>query len=160
MRRFSWIERKNNMTFSPFSARRFFPSVFPVMLAGLAVPFIVSPILAAKSATHVRAVLISEGNSIERGQPFTIGVRFTMNPGWHIYWKNPGDAGAPTRIKWTLPPGFDAGPIEWPAPQKIVAPAVVSYGYENDALLMTKVQPSATLIAGDTVTIKADVNWL
>ena len=54
--------------------------------------------------------------AIRAGQPFRVGLHMKLDRGWHTYWKNPGDAGLPARLKWTLPEGFTAGPIQWPAP--------------------------------------------
>lgn len=48
-----------------------------------------------------------------------VAVRLKMGPRWHTYWINPGDSGAPTEIRWNLPPGFEAGPIQWPYPERI-----------------------------------------
>ena len=47
------------------------------------------------------------------------GVQFTMPEHWHIYWKNPGDAGLATKYIWTLPEGVTAGDIVWPAPERL-----------------------------------------
>ena len=69
--------------------------------------------LRAKSAdSHVKARLISEVNSIQPGKSFWVAVCLTMDKNWHIYWKNPGDAGLSTKIKWTLPEGFKGGDIQ------------------------------------------------
>ena len=57
------------------------------------------PVLAMESApvSSPRAVvtLVSETDAIQPGQPFRIGLNLRMADGWHTYWKNPGDAGAP-----------------------------------------------------------------
>ena len=43
-----------------------------------------------------------------------VGVLLEVEPGWHVYWMNPGDSGAPTTVSLTLPPGFTAGPVRFP----------------------------------------------
>ena len=59
-----------------------------------------------------------------------------MVPGWHTYWQFPGDAGIPTEIKWKLPPGWKAGPIQWPIPLKLNEPGDIQiYGYHDEVLL-------------------------
>ena len=50
-------------------------------------------------ADHVQAELLSDVSAIQPGKPFWLGVHLTVDPGWHVYWKNPGDAGLPV-------PGF------------------------------------------------------
>src|SRR5262250_2054351 len=32
------------------------------------------------------------------GRVARVGVLFTLDPGWHVYWRNPGEAGLPTRL--------------------------------------------------------------
>ena len=48
------------------------------------------------------------------------GVELKLDEGWHTYWKNPGDAGSPTKIEWQLPTGISAGEIQWPLPHRIL----------------------------------------
>ncbi len=45
-----------------------------------------------------------------------------MRQNWHVYWRNPGDSGLPPEVAWTLPAGFSAGPLQWPAPSRIPWP--------------------------------------
>src|SRR5437879_3106215 len=73
----------------------------------------------AVQTDHVEAELVGERTAIEAGKPLRVGLRLKMDNAWHTYWRNPGDTGLPTTIQWELPPGFTAGDIEWPAPQRI-----------------------------------------
>lgn len=109
---------------------------------------------------HTEAALISEVAAIAPGQPFTVALRMRMDPHWHTYWKNPGDSGLPTSIDWTLPPGFSAGPIQWPAPQRIELEGLVSYGYEGEAWLLVDITPPASLRPGTRAVLRARVDWL
>lgn len=109
---------------------------------------------------HVTASLISEHSAIAGGQPFTVGLKLDMAPHWHTYWLNAGDSGLPTRITWELPPGFSAGPIEWPYPQRIATGPLMNFGYEGTAVLLSTITPPATLAPGTKVPIKAKVDWL
>ena len=93
------------------------------------------------SGPHVTAELIPEKTGIEPGKPFDVALHLRMDPGWHTYWINPGDAGLATTINWTLPPGFTAGPIRWPTPEKHNMGPEVTYGYEGDAYLLTTITP-------------------
>jgi thiol:disulfide interchange protein DsbD len=107
---------------------------------------------------HVQARLVSEVESIRPGEPFQVGLHLRMEPEWHTYWRNPGDAGLPTRIAWTLPDGWSAAPIQWPYPTRF-GEAVVSYGYEGEVLLPVRVTPSRALNAGH-VTLTGRADWL
>src|SRR5262245_43368453 len=54
---------------------------------------------------NVRAELVAEVTSIRPGEPFWVGLKQTIRPKWHTYWRNPGDSGMPTELKWQLPAG-------------------------------------------------------
>src|SRR4028118_1106746 len=71
------------------------------------------------STPHVKAELLLEKPSVAPGESFDVALRMRMKDGWHTYWKHPGDSGEPTAISWKLPPGFTAGDIQWPYPEKI-----------------------------------------
>lgn len=52
---------------------------------------------------------------------------FVLEPGWHIYWRNPGDSGAPPRVQVQ---GGQLVEWKWPAPERISLPPLTNYGYE------------------------------
>lgn len=112
------------------------------------------------ASRNVQVELIPEVESVQPGTPFWVGVRLKMAPHWHTYWLNPGDAGLPTKMKWTLPDGFEAGTFQWPYPQAISAPPLMSYGYEHEILLLTQVRPPADLAPGSSVTLGGRLSWL
>ena len=82
-----------------------------------------------------------------------------MRPGWHVYWKNPGDSGLPPSVTWMLPEGFEAGPIEWPAPTRFREEDLVTYGYHDEVILPVRIR-TPDRIAADSVLIAARVDWL
>jgi DsbC/DsbD-like thiol-disulfide interchange protein len=86
--------------------------------------------------------LIAEGESVPLRHPLQLwaGLLFNLDPGWHIYWKNPGDSGEPPKIQWTLPDGFHEGPIRWPTPKRLGHGSVVDYGYEGQVLLIATIE--------------------
>jgi thiol:disulfide interchange protein DsbD len=85
---------------------------------------------------RVRAELLAHApQGVEPGQPLWVGLQIAHQPEWHTYWKNPGDSGLPTELKWTLPPGIEAGEIAWPVPKKIPVGPLANYGYEGTVLL-------------------------
>lgn len=106
------------------------------------------------------ASLVADQEAVAPGQPFQAGLRLRLAPGWHTYWKNPGDAGAPPEINLTLPEGAEAGGIAWPAPRRIAYGPLVNYGYEGEVLLPLRVTPPASLAPGETFAIEAEANWL
>jgi thiol:disulfide interchange protein/DsbC/DsbD-like thiol-disulfide interchange protein len=108
----------------------------------------------------VKAELLADTNAIVPGKPFTVGLLLRMAPGWHTYWKFPGDAGIPTEVKWKLPTGWKAGEIQWPIPLKVNEPGDIQiFGYHDEVLLRQEITPSAS-ISDSNVTLAADANWL
>ena len=105
------------------------------------------------------AELVAEVASIQPGQPFTVALRLTMDEGWHSYWRNAGDAGSATIITWQLPAGFTAGEIQWPFPERIVDPPLVSYGYSGEVLLLVDVTPPAEL-TWSRAELRATADWV
>src|SRR3954470_10312824 len=109
---------------------------------------------------NVRAELVSEMSEIKPGEPFWVGLRQTIKPHWHTYWKNPGDSGLPTEITWKLPAGVKADPIVWPAPTLVDVGGIINYAYQDEVLLLGKLTPPADLRTASTLLLAADANWL
>jgi DsbC/DsbD-like thiol-disulfide interchange protein len=110
--------------------------------------------------SHGTVALVAEKSWINPGHDFTLGLHFSLENGWHIYWVNPGDSGQPPRVIWTLPDGLTAGTLEWPAPRKLGTPSIVDYGYEGDVTLLVPMQSAASLNAKDPATVKASLRLL
>ncbi len=108
----------------------------------------------------VTAQLLADTATVVPGQPFTAGLLLKMAPGWHTYWQFPGDAGIPTEIKWNLPPGWKAGPMQWPVPLKLTEPGDIQiYGYHDEVLLMMQLTPPPK-ISNDSVKLDGTADWL
>ncbi|HMP72245.1 MAG TPA: protein-disulfide reductase DsbD family protein [Kiritimatiellia bacterium] len=144
----------NHPTLPPFN--RTFLAALAIVALGLAPLSSANPVRDGQ----VEAELIPEVTSIQPGAPFTVALRLTHDPKWHTYWINDGDAGLPTTIRWTLPDGFTAGPIQWPLPERIEMPPLVNFGYENTVHLLVEITPPDTLAPGTEVTLDARVDWL
>ena len=68
-----------------------------------------------------------------------IGIKFELDKNWHTYWKNPGDSGGPLEIVWELPNQFKLDKINWPKPELIPYPPLMTYGYNNEVIFPFKV---------------------
>lgn len=108
---------------------------------------------------RVQASLIAEVETVAPGKPFWVAMRQVIDPGWHTYWRNPGDSGQPTELQWDLPPGFQASAIHWPLPEAIPTGPLVNYGYSNEVLLPVRISPPQTLPDGP-LRLAADARWL
>ena len=144
------------------SAMRSFRLIFvlPLLL------IVCLPARAASSsvnADHVQVeLLVPSGvlvGDIGNKFPNDAGLYFKLEPGWHIYWKNPGDAGEPPHIHWTLPAGITAGPMQFPAPKRLPLGPLMDFGYEDEVLFPFKMYV-AEGFHGGPVTLHAKVDWL
>jgi DsbC/DsbD-like thiol-disulfide interchange protein len=109
---------------------------------------------------HVKPVLAAETQGAAPGSTIYVALIQTIDHGWHTYWRNPGDAGEPTKITWTLPAGWRAGDIVWPAPKRLPVGPLMNYGYEDRAILATPIEIPASAKVGETGHIAAKVQML
>ena len=89
---------------------------------------------------HARVELISERSLAVPGETVWLGLSFEIDPKWHIYWINPGDAGIPPEITWRETGGLSAdsiGEFEWPLPEllPVVPGQIMDYGYSDQVVL-------------------------
>src|SRR5436190_11268772 len=82
-----------------------------------------------------RVRLISPWQVAPRGGDLVLGLQFRLAPGWHVYWKNSGDAGFPPVV--TFQPAEVLGKPEllWPTPSRFELPGgLVAFGYEGEVV--------------------------
>ena len=101
--------------------------------------------------------LLTESNLIEPGDELLVGFKFSLSPGWHTYWVNPGDAGEGASIKWNLPRDVKASKILWPGPERIPVEPLMTFGYEDEVVLLTKIY--TTKNTDIPLTLNALVSW-
>ena len=102
--------------------------------------------------------LLTESNQVGGEETLLVGLEFNLSPGWHTYWENPGDSGEGASIKWNLPSGFKASTILWPGPKRIPVEPLMTYGYEDKALLLTEIKSPKEF--SNPIKISAKINWL
>lgn len=135
-----------------------FAALAAFLLSFLAVaPAVAQPLPGPR---QVEASLHSSRAAVAPGERFTIVLREAINDGWHTYWRNPGDSGEPTQLTWTLPAGWRAGEIQWPAPEAVPYAMLVNYGYEGEVLFPVEVVAPVNARPGATVTLTAAAYWL
>jgi DsbC/DsbD-like thiol-disulfide interchange protein len=139
--------------------------MFRLLVALLVAWFCVTPVHAMESAPVASkrgvATMITDSDSVTAGGAggghVRIALRLRLADGWHTYWHNPGDAGVPVELQFSLSPGASSGPIEWPAPARISEGDITTYGYRGEVILPVTV----TLGSGtDSVTGQMTAHWL
>lgn len=122
------------------------------------------PAKSVVTTERARAELLAYApEGVEPGKPLWVGLQLAHQPEWHTYWKNSGDSGLPTQLRWTLPPGVEAGEIAWPIPKKYPIGNLANYGYSGTVLLPVPLtvtpQFKPSLLSGN-LEIKLKAQWL
>lgn len=91
-----------------------------------------------------------------------LGIYFEIEPGWYLYWLNPGEAGLPPQVKWELPQGFNELRVEFPVPLKFFSSGYLVYGYKEELLLVSYISKPKNFIfsANRPIILKANLNWM
>lgn len=85
------------------------------------------------------------------------GIAFQLKPGWHTYWRTPGDSGVPPRFDFSKSDNVEAVTVLWPAPTKFDDGAGgTSLGYHDQVILPLRIVAKN---ADKPVTLRATVNY-
>ena len=104
---------------------------------------------------RVEARLVIDASQARSGEAVRAGVLFELDRGWHIYWRNPGKAGLPTKLEWKTP-GAAVGPIQWPAPEVFQeGDFLTTYGYGGEVLLWNELTFDTKVRGERSVRVKA-----
>jgi DsbC/DsbD-like thiol-disulfide interchange protein len=115
----------------------------------------------ANAPAQLSARLVVPPAEIYPGQRITAGLYFKLEPGWHVYWSNPGDAGQPPRMQWALPPGVTAGALEFPVPKRLPVGQLMDFGYDEEVLFPVTLEVAPSFRpATDSVTLGGRASWL
>src|SRR5580704_10174185 len=143
---------------SATSTKRFSSAILTLAIWGL----LATAVAAQSAPSHARMELIADETPSPPNARLRIGLLFHLDSGWHIYWQNAGDSGEPPKITWSLPAGFVAGPIEWPAPKRLGSGSIIDYGYEDQVLLLAPIKTpmSFDYESRENVQFVADVKYV
>jgi len=123
-------------------------------------PLLLTALLFVGDEPEVKAELIPTKAEISPGGTTLLAIHLELEPGWHVYWENPGDSGLATTAQVKGPEGFVIGPILYPTPESIEQPGgLVCYGYEDSACLFAEVTAPESL-KGNEFSFTAEVQWL
>jgi DsbC/DsbD-like thiol-disulfide interchange protein len=90
-----------------------------------------------------------------------LGLHFTLTPGWHVYWKNSGDAGFPPVVVFEKVPGLGEPELLWPAPERYELPGdLVAFGYEDEVVYPVRARLAPDALTGNSLKLAADVDYL
>lgn len=103
--------------------------------------------------------LLSENTSIAAGKTFTLALKLDHPADWHSYYKNSGGVEQPPKITWQLPPGFSAGPIQWPVPEIKTSDTGTSLIYSGSPVFLIDITPPNDLGGSPSVSLSAKATW-
>lgn len=116
-----------------------------------------SPPVRADQLVDVR--VLTDRGIVGPGETFHVMAVFDIKKPWHMYWRNPGEAGAlPPSIEVTAPDGFTVGETRWPRPKRLESPAGEMFCYEDQLALIVPVTAPMAL-RSDEVTLETAVRF-
>ncbi len=121
------------------------------------------PGLDDKPKQNVTASLVTEVSAAAPGTPFRAAVKLVHVPGAHTYGKvlPPEIIGKPTKVTWTLPDGWKADELPWPAVHPFKSlDGTPSEGYEGTVYIPAHITPPATATAGAKAEVKVKIDGL
>ena len=90
----------------------------------------------ARSAIRLIAGTVPAGAATVRA-----GIEIRLKPGWHTYWRYPGDAGIPPRFDFQGSQNVKSVEVRWPAPKRQPEGSVMTIGYDRDVILPLAIVP-------------------
>ena len=122
-------------------------------LAGL-----VTTSLAQEVPTPVKVKLVSNIDTVKPGDSFKLGVLLNIDPGWHIYWKYPGETGLPTKLEFSVPDGYQVAEVMWPVPSVYNKDnGGKDFGYDNSVLLWADIKVPSNVQIDKSIKIETQM---
>jgi suppressor for copper-sensitivity B len=109
------------------------------------------------TTAHGAVRLIAAVDAVGEGASVALGLSFRMNPGWHIYWRSPGDAGYPPQVNWANSANLAAADLSWPAPRRFSVLDLETIGYEDAVVLPIEARLRRP---GEPLALRATVDYL
>jgi hypothetical protein len=105
---------------------------------------------------HVRAGVIVSPDPVRAGDTVEVWMLLSVENGWHIGWRNPGETGLPTRIVWQWPAAVHILDETWPRPQVVRSPMGVTHQLTGDVGIRVRIRvPLGT--TATALPIKAEI---
>ena len=105
---------------------------------------------------QVAVRLISAFDSVGGVKSVPFGLHFKLQHGWKIYWRSPGDAGLPPRLRWNGSSNIESVTIRWPIPQRFSVLGLQTLGYLDEVVLPIDIK----LIEPGAATLKLQLEYL
>jgi DsbC/DsbD-like thiol-disulfide interchange protein len=87
------------------------------------------------------AIRLIAGTRTADDRVIPAGIEIKLKPGWHTYWRYPGDAGIPPHFDFHGSQNVKSVDVRWPAPKRLPEGPVMTIGYDHDVILPVAVVP-------------------
>ncbi|MES2054747.1 MAG: thioredoxin family protein [Pseudomonadota bacterium] len=109
---------------------------------------------------HLTIALVAESDKPVAGSEVTLALDTRPQAGWHGYWLNPGDAGFPAKLDWSLPSGVTASDPRYPVPGTLLIAGLMNYVFEKPYAPLVTLKIPAGLAAGSKLPIRLKTAYL
>ncbi|MEG3124618.1 protein-disulfide reductase DsbD family protein [Sphingomonas sp. GB1N7] len=130
------------------------------VLAVFAAPAFAEGPGALGAGPHLAIRLVAETAVPKAGSEVTLALDTRPQRDWHGYWSNPGDAGFPAKLDWTLPQGVTAGAPVYPVPGTLLIAGLMNYVYETPYAPLVTLKVPAGLAAGTKLPVRLKMDYL
>ncbi len=115
-------------------------------VAACTLTWIIVPVAAADEASRWdgdtrSAIRLIAGTRAAGDAVIPAGIEIKLKPGWHTYWRYPGDAGIPPHFDFKGSQNVKSVEVRWPAPKRLPEGSVMTIGYDRDVILPVAVVP-------------------
>lgn len=87
------------------------------------------------SAEQIQAKLLSAHETIGSDQTtINAALQTRLAPGWHSYWRNPGESGLPPKIHWEDSSNIKSIEMLFPGPKRFQELDLTTFGYDGDVM--------------------------
>ena len=112
------------------------------------------------TSDNITARIMTDQATVTPGGVVTLAFAQEIREGWHTYWRNPGDSGAPANLAWDLPEGSRISAPMWPAPEAIPYFGLMTYGHHDRFVLLHELTLPADWPIGAPFPIRLEADWL
>lgn len=114
----------------------------------------------AQIGRNADVLLISERVQVTPGEELYLALDMRIRKDWHVYWRNPGDAGLSPRINWLQTPSVEVGEFVWPIPSELLVKKdeIMDYGYEDKLILPFRIRIPEDAV--DEIILRGEADYL
>lgn len=112
-----------------------------------------------QTLTYSTATVSTDLDSVNPGSTLWLAFKLDLKPGWHVYWKNPGQSGMPPRLQVSSPQIKEIGELQYFPPTRIFVAHLVNYGYKNSAVFYLPIR-LPDVLDKNTFQFEVKAQWL